>query len=110
VKPAEPEPAPAPKAEPEPAPEPAAAAAPRPKHPRTPRLLEPPALLSVQAQPWAMVEVDGKVVGQTPLGEVAVANPHPVIRLTNPSFPSYETRPVLKPGQRFKLNRNLAAR
>jgi serine/threonine-protein kinase len=106
AKPPEPEvPAAAPTAETEP--EPAAASA-RPKHAaRAPKTLEPPALLSVQAQPWALVEVDGKVVGQTPLGEVAVANPHPVIRLTNPSYAPFETRPHLKPGERFKLNRNL---
>jgi type II secretory pathway predicted ATPase ExeA len=52
-----------------PAPLEAAPLAPRPAGP----------LLSVNAAPWAEIQVDGRVVGETPLGELAVApGPHVV--------------------------------
>jgi hypothetical protein len=52
-----------------PAPLEAAPLAPRPAGP----------LLSVNAAPWAEIQLDGRVVGETPLGELAVApGPHVV--------------------------------
>ncbi|HEX5066545.1 MAG TPA: ATP-binding protein [Myxococcota bacterium] len=67
--------APEPEAVPEPAPAPTAAPAPgaAPAPPPPPVMVE----ISINASPWALIEIDGKEVGETPLGGVAVERgPH----------------------------------
>ena len=73
------------------------------KPPKQP-LLSSPAYLSVQAQPWADVELNGKPIGQTPLGRVPVDTPVAVLRLTNPGFRPIERRFKLAAGEEQKVN------
>jgi type II secretory pathway predicted ATPase ExeA len=79
-----PAPAPAPEVavvpepEPEAAPAPAPTAAPAPE--AAPAPTPPPVVMveiSINASPWALIEIDGKEIGETPLGGVAVERgPH----------------------------------
>jgi serine/threonine-protein kinase len=95
-------------------PEPAPARPPKPLLAKKPtpkaQVLSPPALLSIQAKPWANVEINGKAVGQTPIGRFPVTTPLAVIRLTNPGLPSLERRLKLSAGEEYKVNEDLSKR
>ncbi|HVH20477.1 MAG TPA: AAA family ATPase [Myxococcota bacterium] len=72
VPPPTPEPEPAQVAAPVPEPVPAPAAAPAPA-PSPPVMIE----ISINASPWALIEIDGREAGETPLGGIAVERgPH----------------------------------
>jgi hypothetical protein len=46
----------------------------------------PKGVVSLNAAPWATVSIDGEVVGETPIGNLAVAiGPHEVV-FSNPEF------------------------
>ncbi len=74
------------------------------------KALNPPALLSIQARPWANVEINGKAVGQTPLSRYRVSTPVVVLRLTNPGFAPLERRLKVSAGEEYKVNEDLEAR
>ena len=69
--------------------------------------LDPPALLFVQAQPWAVVELDGRKVGETPLGRLPITRPSVVLRLSNPGFKTLERRLTLSAGQELRVKETL---
>ncbi len=72
-----------------------------------PARLNPPAKLTVQAQPWANVELNGKPVGQTPLGDYVITTPTVTLRLTNPNFRTIERPLKFAPGEDVKVNETL---
>ncbi len=72
--------------------------------------LSPPALLTVQAQPWANVEINGRPVGQTPLARVPVTSATVVLKLTNPGYQPLERRFKLAAGEELKVSESLIAR
>jgi serine/threonine-protein kinase len=74
------------------------------------RTLASPAFLTVQAEPWAHVEVNGKRVGQTPLGKFPVHAAVVVLRLSNPEFRTVERRLKLTAGEELKVNEKLTPR
>jgi hypothetical protein len=51
--------------------------------------------LSVNAQPWAEVVLDGKVIGETPIANFAVLPGTHEILLRNPKFPEYRRTVVV---------------
>ncbi|MFT3707736.1 MAG: protein kinase [Archangium sp.] len=77
---------------------------------KKPAKLASPAYLSVQAEPWAHVEVNGKRVGQTPLGRIPVTSPQVVLRLSNPGFRTVERKLKLSPGEELKISEKLPPR
>jgi eukaryotic-like serine/threonine-protein kinase len=72
-----------------------------------PARLSPPAKLTVQAVPWANVEINGKSVGQTPLAGYLVTTATITLRLTNPDFRAVERTLKLAPGEDVKVNETL---
>ncbi|MBL8912104.1 MAG: protein kinase [Archangium sp.] len=72
--------------------------------------LTSPAFVSVQAEPWANVELNGKPIGQTPLARVPVSTPNAVLRLTNPKFRAIERKLKLSAGEDLKVNEKLVPR
>lgn len=70
----------------------------------------PPASLSVQAEPWAQVEVNGRRVGETPLGHVPIPSGTVVIRLSSPGHVAVERRLKVSPGEDVKVRETLVPR
>ncbi|MBL8954381.1 MAG: serine/threonine protein kinase [Myxococcaceae bacterium] len=102
--PAEPEPQlAAPEPEPEPEPAPTRKPARRPNRAPPAQTLASPAYLSVQATPWAHVELNGKRIGQTPLGRISVETPTATLRLTNPDYRTVERKLKLSAGEEQKI-------
>ena len=53
--------------------------------------------------PWANVEIDGALVGQTPLrAQELSAGAHAVV-LTHPDYQPYHRRVTVRPGETFRL-------
>lgn len=74
--------------------------------PRSARL-SAPALLFFQATPWAHVEVNGRAVGQTPLGRHEVTTSEVVVRFSRAGYRTVERRLRLTAGEVVKLNERL---
>ncbi|MDX2009504.1 MAG: protein kinase [Myxococcaceae bacterium] len=72
--------------------------------------LTPPALVTIQARPWAFVFIDGHKVGQTPLADVPITSARPLIRLENPDFAPQQFQLVLKAGEHQKVLKTLVPR
>jgi eukaryotic-like serine/threonine-protein kinase len=70
--------------------------------------LTPPARLTIQAEPWAHVELNGKRVGQTPLARYPVATEKAIIRLWAPGYVAIERRLTLSAGEERKINETLS--
>jgi eukaryotic-like serine/threonine-protein kinase len=68
------------------------------------RKIAPPALLTIQVKPWAEVEIDGHIVGQTPLVDHPVERASPVIRFIHPDFPTQVWRPTLAAGSSVRYS------
>jgi hypothetical protein len=89
--PAAPEPAPAPEASvasvPKPFPPPEVVPAPKPATPAP--ASAPPVAVSINATPWAVIEVDGRELGETPLAGVSLA---PGVHLFRARMPDGTTR------------------
>ncbi len=80
------------RAEPTPAEAPAPAAAPPPMH-------KSYGTLNLQSAPWAVVEIDGKNVGQTPLVEFRLTSGRHRVTLTNPGLPKKTLKIVVPANQ-----------
>jgi serine/threonine-protein kinase len=66
------------------------------------------ATLTIDATPWAMVSIDGKAIGETPIGRYAVHTGTVVIDFVNPETGAKGRRTVvLKPGQSLAINETL---
>jgi len=70
----------------------------------------PLASLSVQAEPWAQVEVNGRQVGETPLGHFPIPSGTVVIRLSSPGHIAVERRLKVSPGEDVKVRETLVPR
>ncbi|WP_412062384.1 protein kinase domain-containing protein [Rubrivirga sp. IMCC45206] len=82
-------------------------AAPTPARPTLPADRPPPApappatgTLTVAAQPWARVAVDGRDLGTTPVAAVELAAGAHTLTLTNPDFPPHTVQINVAPGER----------
>jgi hypothetical protein len=63
-----------------------------------------PALLSVNAEPWGSVLVDGRRVGDTPLVDIAVIPGRHRVRVERNGFQPYERVITLDPGQHLRVS------
>ena len=55
--------------------------------------------LNLQSAPWAVVEIDGKRVGQTPLVDFRIASGKHRLTLTNPGLPKKTVKIVVPANQ-----------
>ncbi len=55
--------------------------------------------LTVAAEPWASVRIDGRAVGTTPLAPVVLAAGTHEVAFENPGFPTYTTTVRVLPGE-----------
>jgi len=55
--------------------------------------------LNLQSAPWAVVEIDGKRVGQTPLVDFRIASGKHRVTLTNPGLPKKTVKIVVPANQ-----------
>jgi hypothetical protein len=70
---------------------------------QTIRVAIPGGTLSVNAQPWAEVSIDGSAVGETPLGDLAIpAGVHEVV-FTHPELGQRRREAVVRSGQHLRL-------
>ena len=85
------------------------AATPSPVSATTPAPEPQPGALLVLVSPWADVTVDGRVVGQTPLGRIPLdSGPHAVL-LTHPDYQPYPRKITIRSGETLRLVVNLPA-
>jgi serine/threonine-protein kinase len=61
-------------------------------------------LLLVTVTPWADVTVDGRRVGQTPLGPFTLAPGRHDVLLTHPRYEPYRRRVTISAGETVRLN------
>ena len=99
-----------------PAPEIAAASPAPPPPPAQPRRVVPkaaspePGFLSVNARPWALLSVDGRLIGNTPKVRVRLPPGVHQLRLQRVGFKTYEAAVEVKPGATVSItNITLAA-
>lgn len=64
-------------------------------------------MLHVVVRPWAEVSVDGRSVGTTPLGAVALPAGTHLVRLTHPEFRPLQRRIAIEPGETTSLRVDL---
>ncbi len=69
---------------------------PRPDAPAAP---EAPGALTVVAEPWASVRVDGRAVGTTPIAALPLAAGVHEVTFENPAFPVHSVRIRVAPGE-----------
>ena len=112
VRPPEPAPVaaePAPPVDPPPQPTPlpkARAAAPPRRPPPTPTpapVVAAPGFLSVSTRPWALLSVDGRLIGNTPKVNVRLAAGMHQFRLQRPGFKTYEAAVKVKAGETVSI-------
>jgi PEGA domain-containing protein len=90
---------PPPVVSPAPAPRPAVHKAPRPRPPAPPE----PAVLDLNAVPWGVVSLDGRVLGNTPILHLAVpAGVHRVM-VQRDGFEPFVQTIYMSPGERVRL-------
>jgi eukaryotic-like serine/threonine-protein kinase len=67
----------------------------------------PPGTLSINAVPWATVSVDGREVGETPLGAVELsAGPHVVV-FSHPQFGQRRQEVTVRAGETTRVSVDL---
>jgi serine/threonine protein kinase len=98
VVPAEPRPVVAQPPPPPPRPSPARRPAPAPAR-RSPPVEVAPGYLSVSARPWAMLSIDGRLIGNTPRLRVRLSPGVHQFRLQRAGFKTYEAAVEVKPGE-----------
>jgi hypothetical protein len=64
---------------------------------------EPPGLLQVAVKPWATVWIDGRAMGETPLGKIELAaGPHS-LRVRHPAYEPWEKTVTVRSGQTERI-------
>jgi hypothetical protein len=76
---------------------------------RTLQVSVPGGMVSVNAQPWASVSVDGEPIGDTPLGNVAVAAGDHEVVFSHPRLGERRVVTLVRVGEHKRLNVDLAA-
>ena len=71
------------------------------------RVAVPRAAISVNAIPWAVVWIDGRRVGDTPLGEVPIAVGEHVVRFEHPQLGRREETVLVRAGEVARVSVNL---
>jgi serine/threonine protein kinase len=67
--------------------------------PASPAVPEAPGVLQVAVKPWGTVWVDGRALGDTPLGKIELsAGPH-TLRVRHPAYEPLEKAITVRPGQ-----------
>ena len=62
-----------------------------------------PGLLQIAVRPWAEVEVDGRLLGTTPLDRMSLPAGQHVVLLRHPSFEPFTRAVTIRPGELAKL-------
>jgi hypothetical protein len=74
------------------------------------RVAIPPGTISINAQPWANVVIDGARVGETPLGDLRVsAGTHDIV-FSHPELGERHQQVVVRPGQSQRVAVDMRAR
>jgi eukaryotic-like serine/threonine-protein kinase len=68
----------------------------------TPRPVDP-GLLQIAVRPWAEVEVDGRLLGTTPLDRMSLPAGQHVVLLRHPSFEPFTRAVTIRPGELARL-------
>jgi hypothetical protein len=64
----------------------------------------PPGVLSVNALPWASVSIDGRALGDTPLGEIEVSPGSHEVVFTHPTFGERRRQIAIRAGAASRLS------
>jgi serine/threonine-protein kinase len=73
----------------------------------TPAVKRRPGFVSIYAQPWAYVTVDGKKMGETPVMKLELPAGLHRVRLDHPQKRSYETAVSVTAGETKMIDVNL---